>query len=525
MNAEVIHMTRDNSNARAKALTAAGGEFALEKSLRDIVCYLDDGTLLVSKSQAFNPHVRGFITRLMRLGHNPQVMHVELAAIERAYDDSQSESRSESHSATDMQRAAKNLFERAVELRASDIHIRVSSRERTKILVRVHNDLEFIEEHSYEYGNLLCSTIYQAMTSVSDATYEPLSRQDARIANREKLPKTLDGIRVATSPQVDGSLMVLRLLYNDTANSFDLNELGYSINQVLAVNLLKRRPNGIIIVGGPTGSGKSTTQQRILGSIIQESHGRKHVITVEDPPEYPIPGAVQTPVANAETEAERSRAFQAAIKAAMRLDPDIIMIGEVRDTPSAELAVQAAMTGHQVWGTVHANSALAILDRFINLGVPLELVCDPTIFTGLICQRLVKVLCPKCKIPLEPNIQRFSEAEQRRILSAVRLDKVNIMGDGCPHCQDRGTVARTVVSETVITDERLMTFWRNHDRIGAITYWRKEQGGKTMLEHTIDKINEGLVDPFLAESVVGPLNMGLIEEDFRIEVREIADAT
>lgn len=506
---------------KATVLTAVGGKFPIGDELREILCYIDDGRLLISKSHAFNPHVRGFIGRLERLGCPCEKLHVDLSVVAQAYAGAAADS--QHRTASDMQRAAKTLFDKAVDLRASDIHVRISKRNKTRIFVRVHNDLEFIEEHPYDYGDQLCSTIYQAMADVSDSTFEPLSRQDARIGDQSKLPSKLDGIRIATSPQVDGYIMVMRLLYNDASDTVDLSSLGYNAQQRDAIAFMKKRPTGVNIIGGPTGSGKSTTLQRILTSLIKEAEGRKHVITVEDPPEYPIPGSVQTPVTNADSEEERSRAFQIAIKASMRLDPDVIMIGEVRDTPSARLSIQAAMTGHQVWTTVHANSAFSIIDRLVDLGVPLELISDPSIITGLVCQRLLKVLCPSCKKPLTEAMGRYEDKDMRRVMSVVRLDKAFVRGDGCEHCRKSGTAGRTVVAEVIVTDQHLMTYIKKQDRIGAIEYWKRDQMGVTMLNHAIEKINEGLVDPFQAEDVIGPLSMGIIERDFRINPTEITN--
>ncbi|MEW5890662.1 MAG: ATPase, T2SS/T4P/T4SS family [Pseudomonadota bacterium] len=506
----------------AYPLTAPGGEFHVDDALRQMLCYLSDERLLISKSHAFNPHVRGFQARLTHLGRQFRPLMVDLATIEQAY--AGTAHGKAAASSSDMQKAAKGMFDRAVDQRASDIHIRVSKREKTKIYFRVHNDLEYKEEHPYDWGAQLCTAIYQAMADVADSTFEPLSRQDARISERAKLPARLDGIRIATTPQVDGFVMVLRLLYNDTTDSVDVGELGHGLQQKNAIEFMKRRPTGINIISGPTGSGKSTTLQRVLGGIIRECQGRLNVITVEDPPEYPIPGAVQTPVTNAATEEERSRAFQEAIKSAMRLDPDVIMIGEIRDTPSARLAIQAAMTGHQVWTTVHANGAFAIIDRLIDLGVPIELVCDPSIVTGLVCQRLVKVLCPECKVHITKVLDRYHQSDVQRIMAVLELDKVYVRGDGCPHCRNSGTIGRTVISETIVTDHKLLSLVRAHDRMSAIEYWKRDQSGITMLEDAITKIQAGRVDPFQAEAVVGPLTMGLIERDMRIEAREVVSA-
>lgn len=493
------------------ALTATGGKFQLVPAHQEIMCLLDDGRLLVSKSHTLNPNVKAFIARLERLKHPYELMPVDMSLVAAAYSQARTEASAKDGSSSNMQEVARELFRKATKCHASDIHIRISKRLKTRIFFRIHSDIEFQEEHSYEFGSQLCTTIYQAMADVADATYETMEKQDARISDRKKIPEDLDGIRIATSPQVDGQVMVLRLLYNDADESDDPTKLGYTGEQSDRLREMKMKPTGMNIIGGPTGSGKSTTLQRLLLSIIKETKGRKNIITVEDPPEYPIAGAVQTPVTNADTEEERSKAFQEAIKSSMRLDPDSIMIGEIRDTPSARLSVQAAMTGHQVWTTVHANSAFSILDRLVDLGVPLELASDPSLVTGLICQRLLKVLCEHCKMPLSEAMDRYEEKDLNRIIGMFDIHSVYVHGDGCEHCRMSGVKGRTAVAETVVTDEQLMTYIRHHDRIGAIRYWRNELHGITMLEHAIIKIRAGIVDPFQAEQVVGQLNARPIE--------------
>jgi type II secretory ATPase GspE/PulE/Tfp pilus assembly ATPase PilB-like protein len=502
-------------------LTANGQVYSLPEHVQKIVCFMEDGRLFVSKTHVHDTNVTAFKALLHRTGITFEEHLVTIQVIESLYSNAATKgARDDSRN----QHLAKQLFDDAVKLRASDIHIRVSELRGCQIFFRVHNDLEFQAEHPYSFGQQFCSTIYQAMADVSDSTFKPNARQDARISKRSNLPPKLDGIRVATSPQVDGYIMVLRLLYNDTNDSTSLEDLGFSHAQSRTLTLAKKRPTGINIISGPTGSGKSTTLQRILTGIIKEHAGRKHVITVEDPPEYPIPGAVQTPVTNADTEHERSIQFQLAIKSAMRLDPDVIMIGEMRDTPSVRLALQAAMTGHQVWTTLHANNALAIIDRLMDLGTALEVVTDSSIISSLSCQRLLKVLCPHCKEPLSDTMNRYKEADLKRIMSVTALDNVFVTGGGCEHCNHTGIVGRTVVAETIITDQRLMQYIRAHDRIGAIGYWLHDQEGRTMLQHSIDKINQGMTDPFSAEEVVGPLTMGMIEQDHTIQHSEISNA-
>ena len=520
MSDEVALKLRNSGETSASMHEELMGE--LSDEARQYMYFHEDGRLFISKSHKFNKYVTGFQGRLNRLNVKYKPNYVELTTIKQLRDSS--DSQAYNLNASNMQRFAMQLFEKGVNLRASDIHIRCSQNGNSSILMRIHGDIEFIEEHTYVFGTELCTAIYQVMSDVSDASFKPMSRQDARIADKSKIPAGLDGIRVATTPQVGGFVMVLRLLYNDTVESYDLSLLGYLQDQCNAIELMKRRPTGINIIAGPTGSGKSTTLQRVLGSIIKNTNGSKHVVTVEDPPEYPIPGAVQTPVTNAASEQERSQAFQAAIKAAMRIDPDMMMIGEIRDEPSATLAVRAAMTGHQVWSTLHANSAFGILDRLMDLGVPMEMLTDHSIITGLTCQRLVKLLCPHCKVALTEVMNRYSSGDISRILSVLDVEHVYVIGEGCEHCRHTGTMGRTVVAETVITDPTLMTYIRKNDRIKAMRYWKKDQQGKTMLDHAIEKIRAGVIDPLIAEDVVGPLNMGLIEADSRIEQKEINDA-
>jgi len=177
-----------------------------------------------------------------------------------------------------------------------------------------------------------------------------------------------------------------------------------------------------------------------------------------------------------------------------------------------------------VWTTLHANNALAIIDRLMDLGTALEVVTDSSIISSLSCQRLLKVLCPHCKKRLLDAMDRYSEADLKRIMSVTKLDNLYVTGEGCEHCNHTGIVGRTVVAETIITDQRLMQFVRAHDRIGAISYWLNEQEGRTMLQHCIDKVNQGITDPFAAEEVVGPLTMGIIEEDHTIQHSEISNA-
>lgn len=488
----------------AKLLTSTGGKFALDKSVQAFMAFFDDGNFYVSKSHIFNTYVVAFEARLVKLNHQYVRNLVDMSVISDIYAKDISSLEVVVQSSSQMQREAIELFKKAVLFRSSDIHIRVTST-KTVILFRVHNDLEFIKEETGIYGTQMCSTIYQAMTDISDPTFQINTRQDARISDKSKLPVLLDGIRVATTPQVDGNVMVLRLLYNDTSTSNSLSDLGFLDRQCEVIDLLTKLPTGINIIAGPTGSGKSTTLQRALGKIIFDTDGKKNIITVEDPPEYPIPGAVQTPVGYGETAEDQAREFQDAIKSGLRLDPDIFMIGEMRDPPSTKLAIQAAMTGHQVWSTVHANSAFGIFDRLIDLGIPSSLAFDHTVVSGVMCQRLVKLLCNNCKVPLSKVASRYKPPELERISYVALINYIFVQGEGCSCCRNTGTVGRIAVGEVVKTDAKLMDLLKTNDKAGALNYWKESLGGTSIVESVLIRIASGVIDPFMAEMVVGPL--------------------
>jgi type II secretory ATPase GspE/PulE/Tfp pilus assembly ATPase PilB-like protein len=260
----------------------------------------------------------------------------------------------------------------------------------------------------------------------------------------------------------------------------------------------------------------------IVGMIISDSNGRKHVITAENPVEYEIGGqiivqknidgklierkimafATQTPVMAGNTK-RKKEIFTEAITAMMRLDPDVIMIGEIRDGGSLKASVDASMTGHQVWTSVHATTAIGIIKRLITVsgedddGVEKELICDASIVSSLMSQRLVKRLCPNCSEQLEKYINRVDPKLLKRLgdiygddLSGIRLRNEN----GCSYCM-KGNAGRTVVAEIINTDQKFMDLVLSSN-YEAEKYWLSELNGIPMMGHGLIKVKRGIIDPF-----------------------------
>lgn len=522
--AKVIDMVKANTD-NALVLTDEGGPHQIPAEQRRYMAYTSDGRLFVSQSHVTMQATFEFAAKMTVLGKKIERVVTTLEVIEALYKQGTGTKKTIADiRSTEFKSEGVDLINDAAKEGASDIHIRVSKK-RTEILYRINGDLIYQREAIAEYGEKLCTTLYQALSDTSDTNFKIKERQDARIGDKDKLPAGINGVRIATTPTDQGFLMVMRLLTDN--NSPTLEALGWGKTHAHQLNFMKSRPYGMNIICGPTGSGKSTTLQRTLRDKIDENEGRIHVMTVEDPVEYPIPGAVQTSVTNASSSEERKRKFEDAIRASLRLDPDVIMIGELRDLSSAELAFHAALTGHQVWATLHANNPIGILDRLISMGLDRYLIADPNNLTGLISQNLVKVLCNHCKIPYQEAIDRdlVSPGIRRRVESVCKnIPEIHIRGDGCDKCKNTGVSGRTAVVEILVPDQTFMDFYLKQEKQLAISYWRDKQDGKTITQHVIEKIDLGIVDPSMAEAVVGPLNFDLIAKDFSLGMTEVEDA-
>lgn len=479
-----------------------GGSFPAPAELRDKVCLLDSHVLLIAAGEGMNHGVLAYEDQLARKGFATTRHLVTMAEIRQRYLETSPMADVMSDMSAKQGEVIK-LIKTAIQMDASDMHF-IVSKGVSLLRFRVNGELQTHRDLPEQEASLMCSTIYQSMCDVtSDPIYDRNKPQDGRIKGEFLEAAGLFGVRVATRPTDRGQLMVLRLLYNRSSKKRQLGELGYLPQQVAAMQRMTRRKNGVNIFAGETGSGKSSSLEVAIRDLISAFAGQINVLTIEDPPEYRIDGAVQTP--------KGGGTWADAIRNAMRLDPDVLMVGEVRDFESAEVALQGALTGHGLWTTVHANDAVAILQRLQDFRhgaqrLDPSLYTDPSLVTGLINQALAPVLCPGCKRPWATSKQNYERDLVERVERLCTPDTVFCTGPGCEKCGKSGVIGRTVIAEVIIPNYAFMRTFRNEGKAEARAYWLTKMEGVSKAKHLIQRINEGLIDPAKGEQKVGLLD-------------------
>lgn len=495
-------------NPQLNFLTSTGERYELSPDLKKLICLTDTGELYISSSHERSYWVLAFIDKLRRENFQFKRNLVSIEFIAALY--SKALSANQQFSASTRQEQVVGIVRLAINAKASDIHINVRETV-TKIKLRVDGELLLSSELSREDGNEICATIYQTMCDVAEPIFNPHRSQDARLMTDALKDCGLYGGRIATRPTDSGLLMVIRLLYDRHGSDVRLETLGYLHEQVRLINHITSRRFGINILSGPTGSGKSTTLECVLKRVIEQRQGRAHILTIEDPPEYRIDGAVQTPIiCDKDDDDAVSREWARAIANAMRLDPDILMCGEIRDTASAVAAFRAAMTGHGVWTTLHANDALAILIRLQDIGISSTLLGDAALVTGLINQVLTKTLCEHCKQPYLSHTALLTPDVRARVERYCQPEYVFARGPGCAHCNNTGISGRTVVAEVIEPDTGLMDAYIQGGKNQARRYWIAELGGCTKNHNLIALVNSGVIDP-----ADGERDVCMLDEDVR----------
>lgn len=425
---------------------------------------------------------------------------------------------------------AMQLLRQGARLGASDIHLLLRDGF-AEAQVRIKGDLKVMQRRfSSIDGEAISRALFQSIATVKDQSYNPMVFQNAQISGEVLSGLGLSSIRLVRGPcfpnERGGGFVVLRLQYTHLdgsgsttiradapvpvdvpripAGTLRLDAMGFTPWQIEALTTLACAPNGIILFTGPTGSGKTTTLAEMLRHGARLWPERRQV-TIEDPVEYPMDWAVQLAVTNARTDDETGDVIAEMLRVALRMDPDTILVGEIRGAKSAISALNAALTGHQVWSTLHVTDPYLFVDR-MELMDPLNLnrrvFCDHSIVRGVIAQRLVPRLCSQCSLPAADSpvlTQRVREA----VATWCSLDQVRVRGPGCPDCGMDSVSGRIAVAEVVVTDAELM---KNFITLGTEEARRchraRTDTDGSLLDNVMDHVSAGRVDPRDVEKTV-----------------------
>jgi MSHA biogenesis protein MshE len=362
----------------------------------------------------------------------------------------------------------QTIFEDAAQVRASDIHIEPQE---NKLFIRFRIDGVMHLQTEAELKIASALVLRLKLMSSLDISEKRLP-QDGRFALKVK-QQPVD-VRISTMPTQYGESVVMRLLIQNSSN-FSLEKLGMPPDMLERFRKLIHRPSGMVLVTGPTGSGKTTTLYAALNELNSPSN---KIITVEDPVEYRLPGINQVQV-NEKIDLDFSR----VLRSTLRQDPDIILVGEMRDQETAQIGLRAAMTGHLVLSTLHTNDATSTLVRMIDMGAPRYMVATSVL--AVIAQRLVRLICDGCSEPYEPQL--FEQAWLRHELKDTELHQY-AHGKGCSLCNGTGYQGRLGVYELLEMNNELIDAASHHDPNHFIKLGRQIMAGKTLRKSAIDLV-------------------------------------
>ena len=367
-------------------------------------------------------------------------------------------------------RLVNSLFSQAVKERASDIHIEPFE---TSMLVRFRVDgvLHEIIKPPKRFQNTIISRV-KIMAGLNIA--EKRLPQDGRI--RLKVAGRDIDVRVSTVPTTYGERIVMRLLDRSSVLR-DLDTIGFSPRNQAAMNALINKSHGIILVTGPTGSGKTSTLYACLAKINSPD---LNILTIEDPVEYQLKGVGQVQV-----QPKINLSFANGLRSFLRQDPDVIMVGEIRDRETAEIAIQASLTGHLVLSTVHTNDAPSAVTRLVDMGIEPFLIASSLI--GVLAQRLVRTICPRCKEEYVPTAE-----EVRGIGADVHKVKKLWRGRGCGACQNTGYLGRTGIYELMLVDDEVRRLILARVDANSIKSKARDNGMITLQSDGTDKVLAGI---------------------------------
>ena len=363
---------------------------------------------------------------------------------------------------------ATTIVENSYRADATDIHIEPFDKY-TRIRIRVNGDL-------VELMNI-SSAVHSALTT-RFKLISGMNIAEKRIPQDGRFTQVVDGttldVRVSSLPMVHGEKIVIRILSTGQIALRKITDLGMSDYNYQLFESMLRVPHGVILVTGPTGSGKTTTLYAALGEIAKPN---VNVVTVEDPVEKAIDGINQCQV-----NVKAGMTFAAALRSILRQDPDVVMIGEMRDTETADIGIRAAITGHLVLSTLHTNDAASTVVRLVDMGVAPYMVATSII--GVIAQRLLKVLCPSCKKP------RMSTPEENELMGIDHSIQIYEPG-GCPSCNNTGYRGRTAIHEIIHCTAKVSSIIAANGSKEEIEKAAKEQGTKLLRDNASELVQAG----------------------------------
>ena len=510
---DIVDYLFSNGN---RLMTATGAPLELPRDTQGLIAYFSGGEIIISRTHRYDGRVLAFLDLLKARGRAMRVPFYSdlglVSAIYKSYDARLGGTARVSRDYDNqMQKDFVDIVARAAAQKVSDIHIEVG--DQTTIYFRIDGSMQPVLEYNSGWGESFVRAAF-ASSDMSNANYAQNEYQSAQKDGRTPLRGTKDlylplgilSIRMQFNPIAFGSrYVVMRLLYDNPSEGIKTEQEFGEYEQRLLMRL-RAFPTGLVIVAGPTSSGKSTTLVRNMSLMLKERHYEINMITVENPVEQKIFGAHQMPVVNTTNEEEREEKYTEALAAALRSDPDTLMVGEIRTLAAAQLTVRGALSGHNVWTTLHANSAMAALTRLLDLGIESFKLKEETLMRGLISMRLFKKLCPYCR---ERLIDHPEHPAYQRVLDAfgeLGMRQVYIRGAGCKECKGTGTLGRIKAGEIIITNSEFLRLALAGNTDEALRYWLEDMDGRTLKEAAMALMLQGIIGVDELERWVGLLD-------------------
>jgi type IV pilus assembly protein PilB len=367
-------------------------------------------------------------------------------------------------------RLLRHILNTLVNNGASDIHF-----EPQEDALRVRSRIDGVMQVAWKFPLSIKKGIINRLKLISDMDLNETGRpQDANI-NYNLIQNRAIDMRVSSLPSIYGEKIVLRIL-DKGKERLNIEELGMDAREFTQLELIIRRPDGLILLTGPTGSGKTTTLYALLNELNTE---HVNISTAEDPVEYRLDGITQVNCSG-----EGGLTFEDVLRSFLRQDPDIIMVGEIRDMPTADIAVKSAMTGHIVLSTLHTNDAASAVNRLINMGIPAYLVASAQI--TVIAQRLMRRICTHCKTETAPDAGALA------VLDVANKKITVFKGQGCDQCSGTGYKGRVGIYEMLCVDDNMIKIILNKEPSGVLKNAAVKAGMTTLRNAALQKLADGV---------------------------------